>query len=551
MDLLELTALTQRLTTRPNVHVIIDSDKAWSRFIDDAYTVCVPFLKDDREADALIRGYLDHESAHVLFTDFPVWNERSKKNPDSLVELANIYEDARVEALMGKTYPGSRLNLTWLAIRLFSDMQSVDFQLRRMAAMFNSGMSAVVQSGAYISALRVLVCYALLYWQRAQLVPALAPHADKLINAIKGIRGMDEVLTLIQTQSVSTENSFALAEKLLDLLRNDAGVSATDVQDAAQNLCGQQGVQNAVSIVPGDYQRAYQEPHFPIETYSERLTEVISPLVLKSYVDGSDKSFASFRLYVEHENLMRGGRPEYVNVSEAITGAKDVPVMAAQVRCRILPLLQSMSYRPGRSGWSGRLDSRRLHKAAVGDGRLFSVKTRHIVRSADILLLCDLSGSMFGVEDDVARAAYAVRDGLRGVPGINLQIAAFSSEGYAHLPENSRSYGKLVPKGCTPMGAAIMQAVLDLQNMPGDGRKILLFYTDGDPDSEKAAMSALRLAERNAVEVYGISLSVDGVDHLGDLMPSDRYVMVQDARTDFAQGLYEMLAGAVRRAQCA
>ena len=91
------------------VRITQDPDGAWTT----GTTINVPPIKDEADP-GLVRkawGFLDHESAHVLLTDFPVYQQWARKVGASLI---NIVEDIRIEAALMGRYPGSRRNLDHL-----------------------------------------------------------------------------------------------------------------------------------------------------------------------------------------------------------------------------------------------------------------------------------------------------------------------------------------------------------------------------------------------------------------------------------------------------
>ena len=72
------------------------------------YLVTLRLSADMSDRDlALVDGYIDHECAHVRFTDFPLFFSLEPV----LRRLTNAVEDIRIEGLMGLRYPGSKINL--------------------------------------------------------------------------------------------------------------------------------------------------------------------------------------------------------------------------------------------------------------------------------------------------------------------------------------------------------------------------------------------------------------------------------------------------------
>lgn len=73
--------------------------------------VNLPYLPDNatEELCMAIQGFLDHEVAHILFTDFTLLEEANKTGAHSMF---NMIEDARIEKAMAKRFAGSGHNLS-------------------------------------------------------------------------------------------------------------------------------------------------------------------------------------------------------------------------------------------------------------------------------------------------------------------------------------------------------------------------------------------------------------------------------------------------------
>lgn len=71
----------------------------------------LPYIPDNatEELCEAIQGFLDHEVAHCLFTDFKAFNKIASNKP--LHNLVNILEDARIEKRMAEQYRGCGSNL--------------------------------------------------------------------------------------------------------------------------------------------------------------------------------------------------------------------------------------------------------------------------------------------------------------------------------------------------------------------------------------------------------------------------------------------------------
>ena len=80
----------------------------------DGKRVNLPILpENDATAARLAEGYVDHESAHVKWTDFDSWKGYGQKHPAGMSWI-NLLEDVRIERLQGEKYPGAAINLRQL-----------------------------------------------------------------------------------------------------------------------------------------------------------------------------------------------------------------------------------------------------------------------------------------------------------------------------------------------------------------------------------------------------------------------------------------------------
>jgi cobalamin biosynthesis protein CobT len=77
------------------------------------FTIYIPYLPDNasEELVAATQGFIDHEVAHVLFSDFDVVRSVTKSGPPALFILLNILEDIRIESAMKQKFLGSGVNL--------------------------------------------------------------------------------------------------------------------------------------------------------------------------------------------------------------------------------------------------------------------------------------------------------------------------------------------------------------------------------------------------------------------------------------------------------
>ncbi|HCW5777416.1 TPA: hypothetical protein OXQ81_000970, partial [Acinetobacter baumannii] len=90
-------------------------------------SINLPYLSDNASEELIraIQGFLDHEVAHVLFSDFKALNSVG----DYLLKsLANILEDARIEKCMAEKFRGSGSNLDHTAHFFLEEMITPKFK---------------------------------------------------------------------------------------------------------------------------------------------------------------------------------------------------------------------------------------------------------------------------------------------------------------------------------------------------------------------------------------------------------------------------------------
>ena len=99
-------ALTESdiLVTQEGLQAYVENDPRTKKPV----RVNLPYLPDNASDELVgaVQGFLDHEVAHVLFTDFTVGAPNQE-----MKNLINMLEDARVEKAMAKKYRGSGSNL--------------------------------------------------------------------------------------------------------------------------------------------------------------------------------------------------------------------------------------------------------------------------------------------------------------------------------------------------------------------------------------------------------------------------------------------------------
>lgn len=194
--------------------------------------------------------------------------------------------------------------------------------------------------------------------------------------------------------------------------------------------------------------------------------------------------------------------------------------VVSRLRTRIKREMQAMSItKTERGRHGGRIDVRKVYRAAVGDPRIFRKVNEGITVDTSVVLLCDVSGSM-GDCNKIAlanQALFATACALQAMPGVEVAVAAFPCRQLV-LPFGGRANRErdrftLVPVGSTPMheGVSMAHRMLSKRRNP---RKLLMVLTDGEADCMGSAQATLDAAEQAGIETYGVGIMTDYVRHL-------------------------------------
>ena len=127
-QLISETIGVSNLLSRKQVHVTFsDEGKACT----DGDTIVVPELSLDKKLNqkqsSIFRGLVDHESAHVRYTDFETLNV-IKDKPSYIKLLLNVIEDIRIDKKISSEYPGSSLNIDELYLDSINAMHKDFFE---------------------------------------------------------------------------------------------------------------------------------------------------------------------------------------------------------------------------------------------------------------------------------------------------------------------------------------------------------------------------------------------------------------------------------------
>ena len=596
-----------RIKIQPGVFSVADKfdASAWCRKDKDGYVLQVPFSPYMTEEQwRYLRGYIDHECGHVKFTDFQTYTDLHKSvvadclqyKPRASVTLKdflhdyasmviNILEDVRIERLMGIDFPGSRTNLNTLSEYLFKDCCSVSTMMgdgmagrlysllfMRVRSLINPALEESAQllyddmkadvlvedyteytrhldavwgigdifvqdwnvERAALEFIRIVIEVLEDYTNTAQGTNSNGTSSGDTSDSSDGDTGdssKDAHTSGKKSVAVSTMAVSAMSSDLYDMQRDDEGNISRRFLDAVRDMTDSLENNNQIS----DEDLAFMDSMF--SRTAERLDTLLDKHKMDELADGK-------RVYITDCSHVHALSPEQRG---------DMDVVMYNFYGRLADVLQTMTLVRHSTGLCGaRLDAHVLHRASVGDGRIFSKKVQRLRRVTEVALLFDASGSMSMTEygksnnNEMAQCmALGCLKALRALPGVKSSLSGFSNGEMFVMSDYGDPIHEVILSavGGTPLGASLVELTSQFSDGP-DVRRIILFFTDGFPDNVGSVTMALNLAKRSGIEVYGIGLQTKAIN---TFMDSDHSIIVNSIH-ELADGMCDMLRKGMVRA---
>lgn len=553
--------LASVLGDKYGVEIRIGGDKAMT----DGRTIYIPAMPADLDDETLqaAKGYVDHESAHIRYTDFEAMRSANLARLEQW--LFNAIEDWRVEHRLAELFPGCGHNFRTLIIKLFGETTG---------------------AGSKNPAL-VVLDYVLLS-VRSWAVPEVAgrkKQAGQMVDEnFPGLKlELDRLLMEIPKNCHATTDAIIYARQLGACIRKY--VSAPESREKKGELPNQMEPEGQSGAAPADGGNRSHKP----EPDNVNSKNEAGPCSRQTQTDEQeDKSpqnsednpeiqtnpeNSGFRELDIDSLLVNGSRELPQNLGsllsarlEARTADKGSGVVMAAVsgkktaifpagkkaeamsgsvalRQRLAGLLQARTIRQCGTGRNGKPDSSGLHRICVGNARVFGREAERIALDAAVHVLLDCSASMKGTAMSITgKSCYALVKALAHANGINLAVTAFPAEHARISVFPAIRHGQRVKEmpfldafGDTPLGPAlwwVMREMLPLR----ESRKIILILTDGVPNSIKAARVAIAQCQKLKIEVMGIGIQSSAIRHL---LPKSSKVIGQ--LNELAPAMFELM----------
>ena len=498
MDCLPLLASV--LGNQYGVTVEIDGSEAYT----DGKTIHLPALPLDSEPEliTMIKGYVDHESAHIRETDFEIL--RKANLTPFQHNLFNILEDWRVEERLSARYPGCRENFRYLIQKLFGTQKAGD---TNPAFSILNTILLTVRS-----------------WSVDAIIPRRESVAKTMEHHYPGLRkALDGTLDRMRDSCKDTGDCIRYALELEQAIlawsleqksitepeKKDLGASQNE--PVASSNASLDSLEKTVGALSSD-----ELPRGFGESLAERI-ELDSP---------KDRQ-KQLRVAVAGQKRLAELPPGQFSRIERQT---------AGLGFRLQGLIQAQKWLPVMPGVRGRFSSSLCHRLA----------------DTAVHILLDSSGSMNDSGLMFANAVcYAVGKALQDISGVNLGITAFpganaAKRGATVVPvlrhgEKLTTRFPEIAYGMTPMAESLWW-VMQQMCLLRENRKIILIITDGEPDSIPAAQEAFKQAQKKGFECYGLGIMCSSI---ATLLPHTSRVI--ETLPQLAPALFELLEGALRR----
>lgn len=500
----------QSLADKHGVTLVVGGAEAST----DGHTITLPDLPaDDATAALLARGYIDHETAHIRFTDFTV----------PVRPWLNLIEDVRVEAAQGRAYPGCAVNLRQLVAHLkgqgrFRGQPSNPLSLLMAWASCQGRTTVLGQPLGEVAQ----------QMEQASRTLFAASFCDAFAKLVAQIGHCDSthdcealatrIETLIQAQATKTPRVSQQQRRVQDSSSADSAAcedsEAPPDQAAAELGLGEDTAGGAAATTR--QLQALQQATVADATAAASELELGALLqqALGDEHQGAVKDGALELIPSTYHHAGYGDNDANQRRVEQCLGFDQARRQTAQLRARLAGLLQALRWRRSSPKLLGhRLDREAVHRLACAtpDARCFASRRQKQAENTAVLILGDRSGSMDGERLSLAtQAAFVTAEALELLPGVCCAVGFFPWEeqvaqlkSFGEKPKASRF--DLHAGGSTPMAEALLWAGMQLTSR-AEPRKILVFMTDGRPDNELSARAALQRLGSCGIETYGIGI---------------------------------------------
>ncbi len=509
----------------------------------DGNTIYLPPLPADNEkAYAIAHGYLDHETAHIKFTDFEAYS-RTASVSYMHEAICNILEDVRIEQKMSRFFPGCAINLKRLTHILVKDgvLESVQQQdneavilqkfilyyLRRhvlqqtaldtLAQESTERLKETLPKGAFTRLLSLL------------------SGADKLGSTKDCAEMTNDILAMLKEEKEKEQNkpkqeqpSAQSGQATESGTGGQGGNSASQAADGGQDV----GKPQPGDAGQSDCKNATAEPAEAASNGEQPATGNAGDAIERILNSQSQDTPFNADMGKMLEGMLddvQAADSACITVGEAGTGGVSLSSgdgnalfnkalrYSSALRPRLIGLLQSHRKRHSRPANKGRrIALKRIHRIVTNDPKVFLRKAPVSEVNTAISILLDASGSMRRVMDTANLSVMSVAHAMDLIDGVATGVAVYPGRAGSDVDiitrigepvSANRNRFNMAAGGGTPMAAAMWRAATDLMLAP-QPRKILLVITDGEARAMdiKSIDTLIAAAAASGMEIMALGI---------------------------------------------
>ena len=509
-----------------------------------------PLDISDSDYLAKVRGYVDHEAGHVRFSSGTVFAHPDITKSEICKNVHNIFEDVFVERKMGECFPGCARNLRQLEELVFLSEDYIQEEVQEALnnCWYRDGNGDSFSAGVT----NTLVLWTLFAARSMRPGSRLIEVRDKLADTINSMypRLLDQLEPIVSTAFTNNSSSETLnaAQCWMDIVKQytalpnkqqgsdpqDGGQQGSDPQDGGQQGSDHQdGGQQSSDPQDGGQQDGGQRGggQVPDKKDLDTLALGVADNVVSCKTSVTQIVANTFNM-PSHEGCDIGAAMRVIpSICKPLPKDVQQTALRASVRlaAQLKGLLQAWSMGRSRTGYVGKLDTRKLYRLAVSNPRVFHTRGEQRKLDTEVLILADNSASMSGSKAVVAsQALYACMSALRSLPGVKSGAYSFDSRNFSSICKVTDSMTDrmlLSPTGGTMLGDALRLVTSEFTG--ATSRKVVVILSDGvtgEADSCKQYISILMDA---GVTVAGIGICDGG---LYAVMPGEYVQVISDLK---------------------
>lgn len=467
----------------------------------------------------LAYGYLAHEAAHVRYTDFALLERSDLKNDFFLFTLFNILEDSRIEALISKEYIGVYENLSLLNDyyekdwRSFCNTLPTQDSIKVLFCFIQCYVQSYCQKFVSSRKRAAHLYFHLKNRFNAKVLRKIALIAKKCTKA-KDSSDVLELCRLIYSLLKQQSNAFkdqSLKSQMEVLKENDALLTEYREIEHQKGLA-QNEAQKRLHLEEAKFKLSVKSDPSNI-TPSKSLSKIVE----ENCACESTSSREDFGLCKEVD--CKNGNSNFINTVENTYGIRNA------LHYHVKSYVEAYAHT---SIVGKKLCPKKAQRVFFGENKIFKNRELQQEFSTSVHILVDVSSSMLTTDgldktraDEACSVALSLCLALDGVDGVYTMATYFpglTTEFEIAKRANERTSFVSArfdqkPRGSTPLAQGLWYAFEKAYELEAN-RNIILVITDGIPDSVSNVENAFIYANKNNIEVYGISIRSNHVKGL-------------------------------------